>query len=529
MSNSNVTHGYNEGYGNINNFKSLLEEKGFVVQEGLLRYEDILKLCSLGIIEDCFGNHAGAPYALYLLPPAPNQNPSKGQRPPKGYDPQNPDNYPANIAYLSPGANFKLRPDEAIVLVGKTPPPAYYFSFRSYISFVQNEPEKDYSDYLTVGNEEIGEYHRLLNSLGDQVNNFNIWTEHTQKGTLGNPYSSSTVIITTADRKINEQMRETLEAAGFSPDIMNNDNIPIGMVNMGLEKGRDHFMFAMRAIVFHDPAVGKEYLTNLKDYVKVFRISPKTPVTHLSPWPITTLKRRETYTTEFEVLPHARNELTHLRNEIIKKYGSTDYDHTDLKTDIWIVDGYTATVMDVDTVGDNRDASYFRSETFQLTSDDDFIILYGVNHEQTGKAVINNASFYGEEHLNGVAVAQLSVEFKNSASDLFPQGYENEKYYYVSKMSRKNDGKSVPIPYSTGNPDGKAYGVDNYNDAFIGFRLYVDKEALVGPAHLDVIWDRALLFTKKKESSRGTRKGKSHRKDLADNISIKISNKEIRL
>ncbi|SES10616.1 hypothetical protein [Salipaludibacillus aurantiacus] len=169
MSNSNVTHGYNEGYGNINNFKSLLEEKGFVVQEGLLRYEDILKLCSLGIIEDCFGNHAGAPYALYLLPPAPNQNPSKGQRPPKGYDPQNPDNYPANIAYLSPGANFKLRPDEAIVLVGKTPPPAYYFSFRSYISFVQNKPEKDYSDYLTVGNEEIGEYHRLLNSLGDHL------------------------------------------------------------------------------------------------------------------------------------------------------------------------------------------------------------------------------------------------------------------------------------------------------------------------------------------------------------------------
>lgn len=55
----------------------------------------------------------------------------------------------------------------------------------------------------------------------------------------------------------------------------------------------------------------------------------------------------------------------------------------------------------------------------------------------------------------------------------------------------------VVIPYSTGNPQGTAYGVDNNQDAFIGFRLYVNPETLVGPALFDVIWDRAILFTKK--------------------------------
>ncbi|MEW8988054.1 MAG: hypothetical protein AB2401_13840 [Bacillus sp. (in: firmicutes)] len=89
--------------------------------------------------------------------------------------------------------------------------------------------------------------------------------------------------------------------------------------------------------------------------------------------------------------------MKHLRNEIIKKYGSAEYDIVDLETDLWIIDGYVATVMGYDTIGDNRDAAYVRTETFQLTSDDDFVVLYGVNHEQTEKTIINNASFYGEE------------------------------------------------------------------------------------------------------------------------------------
>jgi len=56
----------------------------------------------------------------------------------------------------------------------------------------------------------------------------------------------------------------------------------------------------------------------------------------------------------------------------------------------------------------------------------------------------------------------------------------------------------VTIPYKTDNPSGIAYGVDKHEDAFVGFRLYVDKETKVGPDRFDIIWDRAILFTKKK-------------------------------
>jgi len=507
--------------GNVNKFVSTLEERGFIVQEGELRYIDILKLVSEGVVDNAMGNHAGAPYSPVLLPPAPNQHPSEGQKPPVGYDPDNPTNYPPNLNYVAPGFTYKLRPDEAIVIIGQTPPQAVYFGFRSYLGFVENKPGKDYSGEITAGDAKTGFYHGVFGGLGDQLNNFNIWTENTQGGAAGNPFNSTTIIITTADQTVNKQMRDALAGAGFDPDIMNDDNIPAGLVNMGLEKGKDTFTFLMRAAIWSEKFIGDQYLNNLSRYMKVFRVTPKTPYTSLTPWPIPNLKIKETGTTEFQILPYARYELDYLRNQILAKYGNEEFDHVDLNFDLAIVEGFEAILNDVNVWADNRDAVYIESDYFQLKSDDDFLILYGVNHEQTGKAVFSNASFYGAEHFNGVAVANTTTEFKGSAAELFPEGYENEKFYYVCRMSRKIDeqGMDIIVPYSTGNPNGTAFGVDNYQDASVIFRIYVDKQTLVGPALFDVIWDRAILFTKKN----------SREKAAFEEIKIKIASKEIRL
>jgi len=229
-----------------------------------LKYLDILKIASLGKTDTAFGNNAGAPYSTYLLPPAPNQDPAPLQKPPKGYNPEDPNNYPANINYIAPGFNYKLRPDEAVVMIGKTPPLAYYFSYRSYLCFVQNKPEKDYSDTITAGNDYTGLYHYIGASMGDQLDNHRIWTDHTPYGAPGNPFNSSTIIITSTDKGINKQMRDALVESGFSPGIMNNDNIPMGLVNMGLEKEKDTFMFLMRAAIWADYDAGWNYINNLE-------------------------------------------------------------------------------------------------------------------------------------------------------------------------------------------------------------------------------------------------------------------------
>lgn len=484
---------------NIRNVIKKLERKGFIVQKGRLRYIDILKLASEGTIDTAFGNNAGAPYATYLLPPAPNQEPSPGQKPPKDYNPVSPNNYPPNINYVLPGVNYKLRPDEAIILIGQTPPPAVYFSFRSYLGFVENKWQKEYCDTVTAGNCRTGYYHFIGASMGDQISNSFIWTDSTPYGSPGNPFESSTIIITTADRCINKQMHDALAESGFNPGIMNNDNIPIDLVNMGLERGKDTFMFVMRAAIFQNPDIGWDYLYKLDRYFTVLRVTPETSRPTIKPWPIPSLKKREIGTTEFQVVPTARDTLDHLRNNIICKYENPEYDIEDLDLNLWILDGFESILQDRNALIDDRDSVYIRTDTFKLATDDDFVILYGINHTQTGFATYFNSSFYGEELLNGVVAANITNELQYPADEYFPECYENAKYYYVIKMARKHEeGNEVIIPYSAGNPQGSAFGVDNNEDAFIGFRIYVNKKTKVASALFDVIWEHALLFTKNK-------------------------------
>lgn len=464
----------------VKEFINSLEHQGCIVQEGELKYVDILKYCSEGLVNTALGNNAGAPYALALVPPSPNQE--------------------SSIEFIEEGVPYKLRPDEAIVLIGKTPPKAYYYSFRSFLFFAKNKIGKDYSDNTTVGNNQTGKYHIIFGSLGDTINNYTINTENTPDGMLGYPYDSSTIIITTADQYINHQVREALIDSGFNSDIMNNDNIPKGLVNLGLGKGKDTFAILMRAAIWENEDIGQEYLDNLDKYWHVLRITPKRTIETKHPWSIPTLKMRETCKTEFNLLPNARNELDYLRYKILEKYYSKEYEAIDLKTNIWVMESFEAILMDVNVLGESSDALYLRTNNFQLTSDDDFLIIYGVNHTKTKNAVYYNSSFYGAKKINGVSVI-YSPDCEGSANEFFPNDSEVANNYYVYKMARKGCGDCVAIiPYSTGNPKGACYGVNNYQEAFIAFRLYLNQETLVGPAPYDVIWDQAILFRKKKKN-----------------------------
>jgi hypothetical protein len=338
----------------------------------------------------------------------------------------------------------------------------------------------------------------IFASLGDQINNYNIRTEHNPKGAPENNFDSLSIIISTADQNINEQIHTALGIAGYDQDIMNEDTIPMELVNMGLEAGKDSFIFMIRIALWAQQNLGNQYLKDIDKFIRVFRITPSIPLNHLNPWPVPILKIRETGITEYQVVPNSRRDLDYLRYEIIKKYVGMGYDPTDLDLGIGIPDNYNAILRDFNVYGDDRDAVYFKTEDFQLTSDNDFIIVYGINHERTGKAIYSNASFYGVELFNGVAGAFSTVQFPDSAYEYFPEGYNSAGYYYVYKMARKADEDNVVIiPYSTGNPLGKAYGVDNNQEVRIVFRVYLDQIALVGPYVFDLIWDQAILFKKR--------------------------------
>lgn len=443
--------------GTINNLKSALEEDGFIVQGGKLEAFDIARMYDEGYIPSCWGNNPSTPYMVFKLPKSP------GQETPNM----------VSDAVIHPEnkglwGDFKLRPDEAVIFIGKTPSELDYFSYRSYIGVRYFEDE--------------GRARRIFASLGDTINNMNIKTSGTLGGKDGDPFNQETVIIVTADKGIDERVRSALESSGYSPAIINTDIIPSPLVKMGLGEKADNFVFIHRIAFFKDKEAGNEYMSNPQGIV--LRLTPEEPA-ELDLFPVPSLNVRGTGdTVELNLL----DSLEDLRIAILEKH--RDKNASELDTSIWLMEGYDAIQSGIDVIGENRDTIYLRSEQFTLSNDPrEYLIVYGVNHAATGKSSYSNFGIYGTEAINGVG-AVSNHDFAGTAEDYIP-GHPDAKYLYVWKVARNTSGdpRCLEVKWGIG-----AEGIDLDQTAFIGFRAYLEKITGVGPSWVEVVYDRVIKF-----------------------------------
>lgn len=105
-----------------------LEEDGFYVQQGLFYEFDTVELASQGKLLSCFGNNAESAYLVFSLPAAPDQGTSLGSEKlgwpdeiASAYDDPYIENAPANPYFAPGGWEYKLRQDEAIILITPLP------------------------------------------------------------------------------------------------------------------------------------------------------------------------------------------------------------------------------------------------------------------------------------------------------------------------------------------------------------------------------------------------------------------------
>jgi hypothetical protein len=178
---------------------------------------------------------------------------------------------------------FKLRPDEAIIFVGKTPPECRYFCYDGCLMF------------RTLGNESRW----IWNDLGDTLNHLVIKTEGTPDGLPGDPFNQTTIVVSTADKDIDRRIRTAAQSAGYSNDIINTQVIPSSILNMGLDNDSDTFSFYIRPALFQDKQAGKAYIDNTP--AVIFRVTPKEP-TELDPYEVPELRVRGTGKTELDLL-----------------------------------------------------------------------------------------------------------------------------------------------------------------------------------------------------------------------------------
>ena len=508
-------------FGDVNALASNLEAAGCIVQHGELRLLDTLKMASEGMLVSCFGNNAGSHYLVNFLSPAPNQDPAPAveergwpaEEPSAYYEAGAEGNYPANPYFSPVGWSYKLRADEAVVIAGAMPPECVYFSLINYVLLAAVQPGKNYEGakgFFQVGNEDIGVYHPIFGSLGMPRNQYGTATEATP-GAQPGPVSASEspasfgsrfVYVMTGDEATLETVMAALKAAGFSESVVNQALLPAQSLNMGLEAGKDTFCTLGRISQPADPAAMDAWLGGLAESMTVLRVTPKAP--NASPLPASPVTTRGTGVHETAALPRANADLAAIRAALIAQYAD-EYDYEEPTVDIAVPEGMTAYLNDRNAQGDNHDTTYLMTTDFTLNSDEDFVVVYGVNHTRTDKAVYSNAVLYARPMLNGVCSVYDKM-FEGSAAAYLPAAGPAENApdadgYYVYKMARPGwaqaDEFTAEIPYSTGNEQGVYYGVDDANPVLVAFRAYIEPATGVGASYYEIVWDRVLVFHKR--------------------------------
>jgi hypothetical protein len=171
---------------------------------------------------------------VYCLPPAPGEHVDPAAKPPCPAD-------------ASVHCAWRLREDEALVFIEQTPPLARYFGFRNYV----------FSRKGWLGRRE------LFASLEDSLNLRVISTTGTPKGAAGYPFDRETVVISTADRRLDALLRQWLASSGAPEAIVNTDVIPRHLTRVGMTKESDEFTILMRVAQFADAAAGEKLYAHL--------------------------------------------------------------------------------------------------------------------------------------------------------------------------------------------------------------------------------------------------------------------------
>lgn len=446
--------------GSAGDLKDALEKGGFTVQEGKLTPADIFKMVEAGIFANANYQNAGAAYFVPMLPPAP------GQSAPCYFS-------DAAIQPADQGLfiDYRIQPDEAIVLVGKTPPKCQYFGYDA--------------DLVTRWSPQAGKPVIIFGNYADPINPLTIKTD----GPADDPYGRNTMIIMTADKGVDASIKESAAGVGYSSDIINDYPIPSQILKLGLDQGSDTLALLNRFAYPADEQAGKDYTAN--PMMSVFRVTPKkSPKPDRYEMP----EARVRGTGDFKEL-ELTDAVEQLHQAILKKYQNFTVQEQVTSPSSGGADGSDGLVaiqQMQDVFGPGRDALYLRTTEFTLVNDpNEFVIVYGVNHAATDKATYSSLSVYGTQQLNGVASA-WNGQYGGTAEEYLP-GNPDAKYLYVWKVARNSNGDAhaTAVPYNQG-----IYGIDLDQPMFIGFRSYMEPKTKTGPIASELYLDRAIKFSK---------------------------------
>ncbi len=460
----------------IDRFLDRVAKAGYLVQEGAIGTVDLDYNYCLGALWTATYPNPGSSYLFAALPPSPVQTAP---------------NWTPN--------NFRLREDEAMVVIGTTPPSSTYLSLNT--TMFKGTLRKDVGPPL------------LWVPVIDTVNN------RTLRTTGATPFSQPFVVVSTGNRRTLSEVHAMLRSAGLESAI-NDEPIAPALFQLGLDQDAEQFAFAMRISLPTSKADNDAYVAAFNDNIstsnrpiRVFRVRPAIagmdqiqPLYASDPVPVPQVRIAGTGKSELDMYPT----LKLLRQRIIDTYSAT-YNYVDVETDpsfqqpysgLQRTKGYTNFPWQDGVDDGGTDAIYLGSENFSLPAGA-FLVAYGAEHRATGKATYSGVTVYADPVAAVSLAAVNSPDLQGSAADYIHDQPNADMFYAWTFTRGAGSGSHVTQLMTPGTLEkycqtrfGLTQPVD-LNMVRIISRAYLEPATNTRPLDTEMILDRILVFTPK--------------------------------
>ena len=454
--------------------------------------------------DGCYFQNPDAPYGLMLFPPHIDETPDKYY----GF-PINDDN---NFT-----GTWHMKDNEAIVLLGMTPPECRYFSFSNYL-YSRHFP-KDWKPAHGFLNQQ----HFLNCPDGNEADRCEIFASIDDSLNLDRGLNLDKDIFNTSFALILAQSQEAtnyalqgLVKAGVSEDLISNYSFPASELNLGIDTNSDTFITVMRTAFYNNLDEADEYFNNVPFRVMRMELKNKT---------VTEYNRRELVNRKTQyndaskagvTLEQMKGVLVNVIKSVIKNI-TNSYDwYVQIKETVSGApdNGFECINKGRICLADCRDTLYpFSTKIYRkskicelenvtcngvmngkLTNDEtDVIITVGINHALTEMSSYTSMSIYDATYLWGVYTAGDTELNDTVWKYINIEDYHDHvsmnvlPYIYVYEIRRdcKNISNCIEVP-SIPTTDVKA--VIPLNDPIVVTeRMYNNPITHVGPELEDVI------------------------------------------
>ncbi len=375
---------------------------------------------------------------------------------------------------------FRLRPDEAVVFIGRTPPPCRYFSYRSYLYRRQYAPDRSRD---------------LLGELGEPLNLTRIAPDEPGDGA---PFDTQIAVITTASSWLDERLRSILVAQGFPPHRIYTDAIPYPHVRMGLDAAADTFAVLHRSSVFADEDRKEAYLD--EPPAILLRVTPAREMGCRDPFGEPDFIPRGTGTTERALEPSLFRLASAVRSYYESRLPVTGTIERTAQVGCRM-EGVDFIDLGIPTFAPCRDTIYSVGGigTLEGSRPDSFLVAVGINHVATGKARYANLSVYDLRKMMGVAVA-TDQRLRGTADGWVSGARFDPTRFYVVPLARESVAAKLPVPSTERTVLSIPYlqpgqpGVPGGARIALAERAYLEETTTVGPAPDEVLAPLVVRF-----------------------------------